>query len=166
MSSPRQNDPFAVATPQPHPGAANLSPQERKIYEFLWNHRDRSPSMGQMLIQKVPGWIVLAVSLAVPMTVLYALPHLFGTSGSEEFDLRPYFLAAAGGVLAGVMIRDYGYAKNIRTLWPIEAAVIDFARVERLLWGESAQVAGQDEPLAAIPVEEGAAAEARPAAKR
>lgn len=153
MSASRQNDPFAVSTPQPHPGAANLSPQERKIYEFLWNHRDRSPSLGQMLVQKVPGWIVLAVALTAPMFVLYALPHLFGSSASEEFDLRPYFLTAAGGILIGVMLRDYGYSKNVRQLWPIEAAVIDFGKVERLLWGEPAQVARREEPLAAIPVE-------------
>ncbi|HEV7280567.1 MAG TPA: hypothetical protein VGN57_10210 [Pirellulaceae bacterium] len=153
MSSSRQNDPFAVSTPQPHPGAANLSPQERKIYEFLWNHRDRSPSLGQMLVQKVPGWIVLAVALTLPMIVLYALPAVFGSGASEELDLRAYFLTAVGGILIGVMLRDYGYSKNIRQLWPIEAAVIDFGKVERLLWGESPHALNREEPLAAIPVD-------------
>lgn len=155
MSPSRQDDPFAVSTPQPHPGAANLSPQERKIYEFLWNHRERAPSLGAMMAGKVLGWAYLAAMLAIPLVFLYTFQFFVGSSASaDDPDLRPYFVAAAGGVLAGVVLRDYGYSKNVRTLWPIEAAVIDFAKVERLLWGESTQLPDREVPLAAIPVED------------
>jgi hypothetical protein len=106
-----------------------------------------------MLVQKIPGWILLAASLTITLVVLYSLPLLFGTGSSEDFDSRPYLLAGATGLLLGVMFRDYGYAKNVKTLWPIEASVIDFAKVERLLWGESPRLASREEPLAAIPVE-------------
>lgn len=159
MSYSRENDPFAVSTPVPTPGGANLSPQERQVYEFLWKHRERAPSFAELLARNAPRWILVAFTIVVTTAVLFTIDALFDSpTGASEFDVRPYYVVGGLGVLFGIMLRDYGYCKNVKKLWPLEAAVIDFAKVERLLWGEPAPVAIEDgvrsdEPLAAIPVE-------------
>lgn len=159
MSSFRQNDPFAVSTPAPTPGGANLSPQERQVYEFLWKHRERTPSFAELLARNVSRWIVVAGTIVVATAVLFVIDAAFDSpTESDEFDVRPYYIVGGLGVLFGIILRDYGYCKNVKKLWPLEAAVIDFAKVERLLWGEPAPPIRSDEgrseePLAAIPVE-------------
>lgn len=160
MSYSRQNDPFAVSTPVAPQGGANLSPQERQVYEFLWKHRERSPSFAELLARNVGRWIVVAFTIVVTTVVLFTIDALFDSpAGTSEFDVRPYYIVGGLGVLFGIMLRDYGYCKNVKKLWPLEAAVIDFSKVERLLWGEQTPVvprdeSRRDEPLAAIPVEE------------
>lgn len=159
MPLPRENDPFAVSTPVSTSEGANLSPQERQVYEFLWKHRDRTPSFGELLARNVGRWIVVAFTIAITTVVLFVIEALFASpQGGAGFDLRPYYVVGGLGMLFGIVLRDYGYCKNVKRLWPLEAAVIDFAKVERLLWGEPAPLASHndgrsDEPLAAIPVE-------------
>lgn len=133
------------------------------MYEFMWQHRERSPTVGSLIGRNIPRWLIVGGAVAVFVGMLYALDATTDAlyPGRDGQDWKPYLVPAAIGLWLGMMLRDYGHCKTINRMWPIEAAVLDWPKLERLLWGEgesnelpSAKRIDEDAPLAAIPVEE------------
>lgn len=155
MTNSRENDPFAASTLAPNSTNPALTPTARKTYEFYLKHRDQPLSAGELLVRHLPRWAILSIAIAASSVAFLVLnsERSAGFGGSADSNLLPCLLAGVVGVLLNGLLRDLASIRAVLKVWPVQAAVLDYAKIERLLWGEPAPIRRSDEPLDAIPVE-------------
>lgn len=99
-----------------------LTPFQRKTLESWRRMKPGGPTWGMGLRRLAPTWGLLAV--------LSAAVYL----------IRPEMWMLVVGFLVAVCLRDLGYLRSARAVWPVSLKVIDWARVDELLTASKNEV--------------------------
>jgi hypothetical protein len=105
---------------EPVEGHYDLTPYQRKYLRSLWEYCRTPPTLGR-IYQKV-GLTYL------PIVLFYALLSYLCLA-------LDWFEAAwvIGGILIGILLRDFGLFRRTVQLWPATEAVIDRAKLAELV---------------------------------
>ncbi len=78
-------------------------------------------------------WTMALHRLALTWSLLAAL-------FAAVYMIFPAFALLIACFLAGAMLRDIGYIRSARKVWPVSFAVIDWTKVDELLAGNEPRV--------------------------
>jgi hypothetical protein len=100
--------------------AMPLTKLQLQALRFYAAHRDRAPTLGEMMQ-------LLALTFFVRMVV--------GAVAAVACDIlrMPMVGFLACGILLGAMLRDTGVSMRSVQLWPLVGSVLDWDRVDQLL---------------------------------
>lgn len=112
-----------ATNPYQPPADPISSSLEQKYAARLLSLRDKHLTFGVLLRFQAKAIVVLLVVFGIAITYFAWLSFL------------PGVYAMIGG-LAGVLLRDLGVARVQKRLWPIQAKLQDWTKVERMAAGE------------------------------
>lgn len=112
-------------TPPTDSTASNVDPELTKIVASLLSASRNNPPTIASTLTKWPG---------TPKTVLIGaicLPLLFLIAGSSN-SIPKFVPIMFSGMILGALLRDFGFARRNKKLWPVQKQFIDWDKVDEL----------------------------------
>ncbi|WP_406694882.1 hypothetical protein V5E97_27950 [Singulisphaera sp. Ch08] len=107
----------------PETATAAFTP-EQQLAKMLLQARENGYTLGLFYRWSLRGYLVLFIAISI------------GIAWFSWVNMAPGIYAMTG-LLVGALLRDYGVAKKQVRLWPVQARLLDWEKVQAMANGEA-----------------------------
>jgi ABC-type long-subunit fatty acid transport system fused permease/ATPase subunit len=101
-----------------------LNKAQRRNLELYRQYREETPTLFNLFRGNLWRYLLMVAFAILAMLLIPSLAN-----GAVVYGVL--------GLVVGAILRDVGYFRQFRQVWPATAAVLDWERVEALLAGEA-----------------------------